>query len=134
MNFLAIETSTEACSVALQAGGTILDRHIVEARSHTRVLLPCITDLLQEADIGVADLDTIVLGNGPGSFIGMRIGASVAQGLAYGAGIDPELPTAADIDSHEGELTGHNSQQLQQHPPGNDTGGAERGSDDHRDF
>jgi len=47
-----------------------------------------IADLLAESDVVLTDLRAIVLGNGPGSFIGMRIGASVAQGLGFGAGID----------------------------------------------
>lgn len=47
-----------------------------------------ITELLAEADVQSGELNAVVLGNGPGSFIGMRIGASVSQGLSYGAGIE----------------------------------------------
>ena len=46
-----------------------------------------IREVLDEAGVELGDLDTLVLGNGPGSFIGMRIAASVAQGLAYGSGL-----------------------------------------------
>jgi tRNA threonylcarbamoyladenosine biosynthesis protein TsaB len=60
----------------------------VGAREHTRILMPMIRGVLEEAAVSLAELDAIVLGNGPGSFIGMRIGASVAQGLAHGAGIN----------------------------------------------
>ena len=88
MILLAIDTSSNACSVAVQVENDIVEKHIVEPRAHTRILLPMITELLHEAAVTVADLDAVVLGNGPGSFIGMRIGASVAQGLAYGAGIN----------------------------------------------
>jgi tRNA threonylcarbamoyladenosine biosynthesis protein TsaB len=84
---LAIDTSSNACSVALQSGDDIAEKHVVEARAHTKILLPMITDLFQETGITAAELDAVVLGNGPGSFIGMRIGASVAQGIAYGAGL-----------------------------------------------
>lgn len=84
---LAIDTSSNACSVALQSGDDIAEKHVVEARAHTKILLPMITDLFQETGIMAAELDAVVLGNGPGSFIGMRIGASVAQGIAYGAGL-----------------------------------------------
>lgn len=84
---LAIDTSSNACSVALQSGADIAEKHVVEARAHTKILLPMITGLFQEAGITAAELDAVVLGNGPGSFIGMRIGASVAQGIAYGAGL-----------------------------------------------
>ena len=87
MKLLAIDTSSLACSVALQAGEHIIERHEEQAREHTRLLMPMIGDVLAEAGMSVEQLDAIVLGNGPGSFIGMRIAASVAQGLAHGGGI-----------------------------------------------
>ena len=85
MNLLALDTSSLACSVALQLGDTIISRHEEREREHTRLLMPMIVDVLNEGDINARDLDAIVLGNGPGSFIGMRIAASVAQGLAFAA-------------------------------------------------
>jgi tRNA threonylcarbamoyladenosine biosynthesis protein TsaB len=88
VKLLAVETSSIACSVALQVGDDRLERHVVEAKAHTRILLPMIRELLGEAGLNVADLDALVLGNGPGSFIGMRIGASVVQGLAFAAGLN----------------------------------------------
>jgi len=87
LNFLAIDTSSNACSVAAQSGDTIVNRHVVEARAHTRILIPLIRELLDELKIDITDLNAVILGNGPGSFIGMRIGASVAQGLCFGLGI-----------------------------------------------
>ncbi len=87
MKLLAIDTSSNACSVALSIGDQLLERHVVEPREHTRILVPMITGILAEGKIDTADLDAVVLGNGPGSFIGMRIGGSVAQGLSFGAGI-----------------------------------------------
>lgn len=88
MKLLAIDTSSLACSVALRLGPTVYERHEERAREHTRLLTPMIRSVLSDGGIGVAELDAIVLGNGPGSFIGMRIAASVAQGLAYGAGLN----------------------------------------------
>ncbi len=87
MNLLALDTSSQACSVALQLGDTVIARHEELPREHTRLLMPMIRSVLQEAGAQLSELDAIVLGNGPGSFIGMRIAASVAQGLAYGAGL-----------------------------------------------
>lgn len=87
MKLLAVETSSNACSVAMQNDEIILERHVVEAKAHTRLLLPMITALLDEAQLKANELDALVLGNGPGSFIGMRIGASVVQGLAFSAGL-----------------------------------------------
>lgn len=88
MKLLAIDTSSNACSVAVLAGNDMMQNHVVAPRAHTKILLPMITAVLDEANLAVTDLDAVVLGNGPGSFIGMRIGASVAQGLAFGAGIN----------------------------------------------
>lgn len=88
MKLLAIDTSSLACSVALSVNGTLCERHEEQAREHTRLLMPMVHDVLAEGGLAPEQLDAIVLGNGPGSFIGMRIAASVAQGLAHGAGLD----------------------------------------------
>ena len=87
MKLLALDTSSLACSVALQLDNTVICRHEEQAREHTRLLVPMINAVLAEGGISTADLDAVVLGIGPGSFIGMRIATSVAQGLAHGAGI-----------------------------------------------
>ena len=87
MKRLALDTSSVACTVALQVGNQLFERHEEQPREHTRLLMPMIREVLGEADTALQDLDAIVLGNGPGSFIGMRIAASVAQGLAHGAGL-----------------------------------------------
>ena len=87
MNLLAIDTSSIACSVALQQGDSIVERHEEQAREHTRLLTPMSREVLDAVEMSVPQLDAIVLGTGPGSFIGMRIAASVAQGLAHGAGL-----------------------------------------------
>jgi tRNA threonylcarbamoyladenosine biosynthesis protein TsaB len=94
MKLLAIDTSSLACSVALQVNDTISERHEEKAKEHTRLLVPMIRGVLADANIDPMDLDAIVLGNGPGSFIGMRIAASVAQGLAHGSGI-PIAPVSS---------------------------------------
>ena len=88
MKLLALDTSSVACTVAVQHGDQLFERHEELPREHTRLLMPMIRSVLEEADIELSGLDGIVLGNGPGSFIGMRIAASVAQGLAYGAGLE----------------------------------------------
>ena len=87
MKILAIDTSSDNCSVALDINNNYFESNVFEAKSHTQVLLPMINDLLDEANILMSEVDAIVLGIGPGSFIGMRIGASVAQGLAFAANV-----------------------------------------------
>jgi len=87
VRLLALDTSSIACSVALQHDDEVIWRHEEQAREHTRLLVPMIEEVLAEAGVAAGELDAIVLGNGPGSFIGMRIATSVAQGLAHGAGI-----------------------------------------------
>jgi tRNA threonylcarbamoyladenosine biosynthesis protein TsaB len=88
VNRLALDTSSLACTVAIRVGDQVVERHEEKPREHTRLLMPMIREVLKEADVALGDLDAIVLGNGPGSFIGMRIAASVAQGLAYGANLN----------------------------------------------
>ena len=87
MKLLAIDTSSLACTVALGIGDELIERHEEQEREHTRLLMPMIRDVLDQAGVELTDLEAIVLGNGPGSFIGMRIAASVSQGLAHGAGL-----------------------------------------------
>lgn len=87
MNLLALDTSSVACTVALQIDGVISERHEEQPREHTRLLMPMIKSLLNEAGVELTGLDAIVLGNGPGSFVGMRIAASVAQGIAFASGL-----------------------------------------------
>ncbi len=88
MKLLALDTSSLACAVGVMHGDRIVTRSEARAREHTKLLLPMIRESLAAAELDVADLDAIVLGNGPGSFIGLRIAASVAQGLAHGIGVD----------------------------------------------
>lgn len=80
---LALETSTEVCSVALTRGDAVHHRHRVEPRAHNRILLPMIDALLEEAGCTPADLGAIAFGCGPGSFTGLRIAAAVTQGIAW---------------------------------------------------
>lgn len=87
MKLLALDTSSNACSVAVSDDGVVTECHVVEPKQHTQILIPMIEGVLQDAGLQLKELDRIVLGNGPGSFIGMRIAASVAQGLAFGAGL-----------------------------------------------
>lgn len=91
MRVLAIETSTEHCSVALQQDGAVLSHAELAGQRHSEILLAMIDRLLADAGCRLQDLDGMAFGAGPGSFTGVRIAASVAQGLAFGLGI-PVMP------------------------------------------
>lgn len=79
---LAIESSTECCSVALDVDGEVRERLAIEPRAHAQRILPWARELLDEAGIGFADLDGLVVSRGPGGFTSLRIGLGIAQGLA----------------------------------------------------
>jgi tRNA threonylcarbamoyladenosine biosynthesis protein TsaB len=87
MKILALDTATEACSVALGIGDRTLERYVELERGHAGEILPMVDSVLAEAGIGLAQLDALAFGRGPGGFTGVRLAASVAQGLAFGAGL-----------------------------------------------
>ncbi|NQD95949.1 tRNA (adenosine(37)-N6)-threonylcarbamoyltransferase complex dimerization subunit type 1 TsaB [Pseudomonas sp. CrR25] len=80
---LALDTATEACSVALLHDGEVLSHYEVIPRLHAQRLLPMIKTLLDEAGVPLAAVDAIAFGRGPGAFTGVRIAIGVVQGLAF---------------------------------------------------
>lgn len=82
---LAIETATSSCSAALRINDQVVVHSEVGNNIHSQVLLGMIQRLLSEAKITAQALDAVAVGQGPGSFTGLRIGVGVGQGLAFGA-------------------------------------------------
>ncbi|MGL5290478.1 MAG: tRNA (adenosine(37)-N6)-threonylcarbamoyltransferase complex dimerization subunit type 1 TsaB, partial [Vibrionaceae bacterium] len=80
---LAIDTTTENCSVAVRHNGEELACSELAQQSHAAKILPMVDNLLAQAQLSLNQLDVIAFGRGPGSFTGVRIGVSVAQGLAF---------------------------------------------------
>lgn len=82
---LAIDTATEACSVAVWNQGEIHALFELCPREHTQRILPMVQQVLAESGLALNQLDALAFGRGPGSFTGVRIGIGIAQGLALGA-------------------------------------------------
>jgi tRNA threonylcarbamoyladenosine biosynthesis protein TsaB len=88
--WLALDTATDRASVALGTPGdhaTVLEEHVSGARRHAGAILPLIQELLQRAGSTLDHLQGIALSDGPGSFTGLRVGASVAKALAHARGL-----------------------------------------------
>jgi tRNA threonylcarbamoyladenosine biosynthesis protein TsaB len=85
---LCIETATAVCSAALcDRSGPVITRESSAGRSHASALTPFIEEILKEAGITTRDLDAVAVSKGPGSYTGLRIGVSVAKGIAYASSI-----------------------------------------------
>jgi tRNA threonylcarbamoyladenosine biosynthesis protein TsaB len=82
--WLAIDTATDRASIALGAAGVgPLEETIGGARRHAAGLLPAIQSVLRRAGASLDDVTGIILSDGPGSFTGLRVGASVAKALVH---------------------------------------------------
>ena len=82
MKLLALETSTEACSVALWLDGEVRERFEIAPRRHAELTLPWAEQLLVDAGVARSQLDAIAVGRGPGAFTGVRLAIAIGQGIA----------------------------------------------------
>jgi tRNA threonylcarbamoyladenosine biosynthesis protein TsaB len=82
MKLLAIETATEACSVAVSIDGEVRERFEIAPRRHAELTLPWAEQLLAEAGVKKSQLDAIAIGRGPGAFTGVRLAVAIGQGIA----------------------------------------------------
>jgi tRNA threonylcarbamoyladenosine biosynthesis protein TsaB len=118
VNLVALETSTEYCSLAVSRGAQVFGRSFHAGQRHSELALPVLRELLLQAGLDMQAIEGIVYGAGPGSFTGLRIACGIAQGLALArnlpvAGIGTLLALAQDcgadkviacIDARMGEV------------------------------
>ena len=83
LNLLAVETSTELCSVALLRGDELFVEEALAENRHSELLAPMIRRVLERSHLAARDMDAFGFGQGPGSFTGIRIACGVVQGLAF---------------------------------------------------
>lgn len=85
---ICLETATSLCSVALCSnGGLVSLRESHDTKSHASLITVFIDEILKEQELKVKDLEAIAVSRGPGSYTGLRIGVSVAKGIAYASSI-----------------------------------------------
>ena len=87
MNLLAIDTSTDFCSVAASRGEALVSRHEPAGQRQAEMILGMVEAVLIDARLELSQIDGIAFGAGPGSFTGLRIAAGVTQGLALARGV-----------------------------------------------
>ncbi|AMA65215.1 tRNA threonylcarbamoyladenosine biosynthesis protein TsaB [Candidatus Arsenophonus lipoptenae] len=84
---LAIDTTSESCSVAIWSNGIVFTRFFLVSRNHEKKILPMIRQCLIDANLDLQHIDALAFGCGPGNFTGVRIAAGVAQGLSFGVNL-----------------------------------------------
>lgn len=98
MNILAIDTSTDICSVAVLSDGEVLKETNLKVNTgHSGTILQIIDDVLRNSGVNKKDINLIATGLGPGSFTGIRIGIATAKGLA--AALDCEVRGVSTLDA-----------------------------------
>lgn len=94
MKLLAVDSSTELCSVGLYFNGEIHQQSLHNVREHNKFILPMIHAVLSEANLSLSQLDALVFDRGPGSFTGIRLSASVIQAFALASDL-PVIPISS---------------------------------------
>ncbi|NYB73909.1 tRNA (adenosine(37)-N6)-threonylcarbamoyltransferase complex dimerization subunit type 1 TsaB [Sedimentibacter hydroxybenzoicus DSM 7310] len=95
MKILAIESSSITASCAVSEGADLLGEvSLNHKKTHSEKLMPLIEKLMEELELNIKDIDVIAISEGPGSYTGLRIGASIAKSLSFAANIPiANIPT-----------------------------------------
>ena len=104
---LAIETATSSCSAVLCVNGQTRERSLVGNNVHSQVLLTMINELCEELSVTPDQFDAVAVGQGPGSFTGLRIGVGIGQGIAYGAACPMIGVSSLDALALQSTVEGH---------------------------
>jgi tRNA threonylcarbamoyladenosine biosynthesis protein TsaB len=111
LNVLAIDTSTDAYSVACCCGGKIIEHFEVAPYKHSLFILEAVKKILVECNLAVAQLDCVAFAHGPGSFTGLRLAASVVQGLAMAYNL-PVVPISTLQTIAQGAYVEHKAENV----------------------
>ena len=111
MKLLAIDTATEACSVAVWLDGAIYERYELTGREHSRLLPAMLHGLVADCGIDLSQIDCIASGVGPGSFAGVRIGVGFVKGLAMGLDC-PVVPVSSLAMLAQGAIRLHGAERV----------------------
>ena len=94
MNLLAIETASDSCSAAVLSGDEVFAVSEVAPRRHNELILSMCEEVLAHAQLSLAQIDAVAFGRGPGAFTGVRLAASVTQGIAMAQDL-PVVPVSS---------------------------------------
>ena len=111
MNLLALDTSTRSCVIGVANGAVLFERSEKVDRTHSQVVLPMINEVMATAGLVLGELDGLILGQGPGSFTGLRIAAGVMQGLAFGLQL-PVAPVSTLAALAQGRIRRHGDDKI----------------------
>jgi tRNA threonylcarbamoyladenosine biosynthesis protein TsaB len=88
LNILSIESSTAQCSVALRVQSQSYERKVNAIGTHSSAIFTQIQDVLSEAGINLSDVNSVIVGRGPGSYTGLRVAVSAVKGLLFGRDVE----------------------------------------------
>lgn len=107
MKLLAVDTSTEVCSICMLDSGRVVGEYVsCSSRTHTERLLPAVELMMNHLEWTPEDLNALAVIHGPGSFTGLRISLSVIKGLAFAGDLPVVALNALEVAAHQVDAEG----------------------------